>query len=61
MFKVICGNQYQINENLLTLDVKSISRPSVALSDSSHRMVSSSLVCVTVEFNKNVDKILKNV
>lgn len=67
MFKVICETTSRklfeqqpttkttenINSQLSTLNVKSVSRPSVSTSPGY------TTVCVTVEFNKTVDKILK--
>ena len=66
MFKVICettnrklfeqtspNTTENINFQLSTLNVKSVSRPSVSISPGR------TTVCVTVEFNKTVDKILK--
>jgi hypothetical protein len=62
MFKVICETSQtflttKINIveelNLQLSNVKSVSRPSVSIHNSK------TVVCVTVEFNKTVDKILK--
>lgn len=67
MFKVICETTSlklfeqestktteNINSQLSTLNVKSVSRPSVSISPGR------TTVCVTIEFNKTVDKILNN-
>ncbi len=67
MFKVICQTTYStlfeqeqskttenINSQLSTLNVKSVSRPSVS------NCPGRTTVCVTVEFNKTVNKILNN-